>query len=85
MAERRVLDYKLEPLSVREYGKDVVIALYRATVHSMDAAGTNENTRTSRLIHTWMKTEKGWQIIGGMSADDQTSPLAAAPTPSTKQ
>ena len=85
MAERRGLDYKLEPLSVREYGKDVVIALYRATVHGMDAAGTNENTRTSRLIHTWMKTEKGWQIIGGMSADDQTSPLTAAPASSTKQ
>ena len=85
MTERRVLDYKLEPLSVREYGKDVVIALYRATVHGVDTAGTNENTRTSRLIHTWMKTEKGWQIIGGMSADDQTSPLTAAPASSTKQ
>jgi hypothetical protein len=83
ITERRALDYKLEPLSVREYGKDVVIALYRATVHGMDTGGTNENTRTSRLIHTWMKTEKGWQIIGGMSADDQTSP-PAAPPPSTK-
>ena len=36
-------------------------------------------------LFTWMKTEKGWQIIGGMSADDQTSPLAAAPAPSTKR
>jgi len=83
MTERKVLGYKLEPLSVREYGKDVVVTLYRATVQSVDRTGTNENTHTSRLIHTWMKTERGWQIIGGMSAEDQTSSLAPT-SPSTK-
>src|SRR5579859_2914407 len=30
---RKVLDYKLEPLSVRGYGKNIVITLYRATMH----------------------------------------------------
>src|SRR6201993_583725 len=79
MSERRVLDYRLEPLSVREFGGNVVITLYRATVHSRDSTGANESTRASRLTHTWMKTEKGWRIIGGMSADDITSPLSPSP------
>jgi len=34
--DRKVLDYKLEPLSVREYGGSVVITLYRATVRSTE-------------------------------------------------
>jgi ketosteroid isomerase-like protein len=76
MSERKVLDYKLEPLSVREFRGDVVVTLYRATVRSTDTTGSNESTRASRLTHTWMKGERGWRIIGGMSAEDQTSPLS---------
>jgi hypothetical protein len=76
MSDRKVLDYKLEPLSVREYGGNVVIVLYRATIHSTDKTGANESTRPSRLLHTWMKAEHGWRIIGGMSAEDQTSALS---------
>jgi len=79
MSERKVLDYRLEPLSVREFGGNVVITLYRATVHSRDSTGANESTHASRLTHTWMKTEKGWRIIGGMSADDITSGLSPSP------
>ena len=76
MLERKVLDYRLEPLSVREFGGNVVITLYRATVHSRESTGANESTHASRLTHTWMKTENGWRIIGGMSALDQTSALS---------
>jgi hypothetical protein len=76
ISERKVLDYKLEPFSVREFGGDVVVTLYRSTVHSTDRTGGNESTRAARLTHTWMKTEKGWRIIGGMSAEDQTSSLS---------
>jgi len=76
MSERKVLDYKLEPFSVREFGGDVVVTLYRLTVHSTDRTGANESTRTGRLTHTWMRTEMGWRIIGGMSAEDQTSSLS---------
>jgi hypothetical protein len=75
MSERKVLDYRLEPLSVREFGGNVVITLYRATVHSRDRTGADD-THSSRLTHTWMKTKKGWRIIGGMSAEDQASPLS---------
>src|SRR5215471_1624474 len=70
MSERKVLDYRLEPLSVREFGGNVVITLYRATVDSRDRTGADD-THASRLTHTWMKTKKGWRIIGGMSAEDQ--------------
>jgi len=76
MSERKVLDYKVERLSVREFRGDVVVTLYRATVRSIDTTGSGESTHSSRLTHTWMKGERGWHIIGGMSAEDQTSPLS---------
>ena len=62
-----VAEYKLLPLSVREYDKNVVITFYRATFNR------NGVTRTSRLTHTWIHTKLGWQIIGGMSAEDALS------------
>jgi hypothetical protein len=71
--DRKVLDYKLEPLSVREYGGNVVITLYRATVCSTDNSGKDEQTRSYRLTHTWMKTGQAWQIIGGMSSADNSN------------
>ena len=74
-SEIRVLDYQLEPLAVRAFGADIVFTLYRAKVRRADRAKGTETTRSSRLTHTWMRTEKGWHIIGGMSAEDQTSPL----------
>ena len=76
MSERKVLDYKLEPFSVRQFGGDVVVTLYRSIVRSADRTGANESTHAARLTHTWMKTDKGWRIIGGMSAEDQTSSLS---------
>ncbi len=76
MSERKVIEYKLEPLSVKEYGRKVVITIYRSIVRSTDASGSNENTHTARLTHTWMKTKAGWRIIGGMSAEDKTSAIS---------
>src|SRR5579871_292708 len=63
-----VSEYKLAPLSVREYGKNIVITFYRASITR------NGVTRTYRLAHTWLRSKSGWRIIGGMSADDVTSP-----------
>jgi len=64
---RKILDYKLEPLSVRQFGQDIVITIYRSTSHTMDLNGADERTSTARLTHTWMKEKNGWYIIGGMS------------------
>ena len=57
-------DYKLTPLSVREYGNQIVITFYRVTSTS------NAATVTARITHTWMRNGDKWQIIGGMSASE---------------
>ncbi len=75
MSDIKVLDYKLEPLSVEEFGADFVITFYRANVRSAGRSKGNESTRVSRLTHTWMRQKNGWRIICEMSAEDQTSPL----------
>ena len=31
----------------------------------------SEQTETRRISHTWLRSEKGWLIIGGMSATQQ--------------
>lgn len=74
---RKYLDYKLEPLSVREYDKNIVITFYRATLYSTDAKGTDEPTRASRLTHTWVKVADGWHIVGGMSCEENPGPQAS--------
>jgi Protein of unknown function (DUF3225) len=61
-----VSEYKFLPLSVREYGKNFAITFYRASITGV--------TRTSRLTHTWKRSKSGWRIVGGMSADDVSSP-----------
>lgn len=58
---------QLTPLSVREYGPDIVIAFYRGTVTR------DGKTTTSRFTHTWMRSGDKWQIIGGMSANEDGS------------
>jgi ketosteroid isomerase-like protein len=71
---RRFLEYKLEPLSVREYGDNLVVTFYRCTARSTDENGGDEQTQSTRLTHTWMKTAQGWQIIGGMGSQDNLDP-----------
>ena len=46
---------------------DVVVTHFWITSFWADKAGHGEPS-TSRITHTWIKTAKGWQIIGGMSA-----------------
>jgi ketosteroid isomerase-like protein len=46
---------------------DVVVTHFWVTSFWADKAGRGEPS-TSRITHTWIKTAKGWQIIGGMSA-----------------
>ena len=46
---------------------DVVVTHFWLTARWVDKAGHGEPA-TQRITHTWIKTDKGWQIIGGMSA-----------------
>jgi lactoylglutathione lyase len=47
---------------------DIVIVLYDATHVWKNDYGEVIETSTYKLTHTWKKTDKGWQIIGGMGA-----------------
>jgi len=77
-SERKYLDYKLEPLSARQYGGKVVITFYRATTHTTDNNGTDERTATFHMSHTWMKSAGGWHIVGGMSREENAAPQGLA-------
>ena len=46
---------------------DLVVTHFWVTARWVDKDGHGEPS-TSRITHTWIKTDKGWQIIGGMSS-----------------
>jgi ketosteroid isomerase-like protein len=56
----------LKPLSVRIYG-DTGIVYYEVNSVAITKDGTEIATH-ERLTHTWLQTQNGWKIIGGMSA-----------------
>src|SRR5436305_2675216 len=72
LAKGELLDYRLEPLSVREYGGQVVITLYRVTWRVINQQG-KEQRDSLRVTHTWMKKTNGWHIIGGMGGTETVS------------
>jgi hypothetical protein len=51
---------------------NVVITIYRVTVQT--AASSGGSVQHFRMTYNWMKTERGWRIIGGMSAQDKQTP-----------
>jgi ketosteroid isomerase-like protein len=56
----------IKPLSVRLYG-DIGITYFetRSSVTTKDGIKVTEHDRAT---HTWLRTNKGWKIIGGMEA-----------------
>jgi len=58
---------ELKPMSVRVFNNNVGIAYYEAYTRATTKAGT-EIAIQERFTHTWLRTENGWKIIGGMSA-----------------
>lgn len=53
--------YELTPLGVA-LSADTGVAYYRATEHR------SGEEHTYRITHTWIETEDGWKILGGLSA-----------------
>ena len=47
--------------------ENVVITHYWITFFWVNKEGSGEPS-TARITHTWIKTDTGWQIVGGMSA-----------------
>jgi len=66
------LAYTLHRHSVTMFG-NIGIAFYLLTGSHKNLDG-NTTTISDRLTHTWMKDGGKWRIIGGMSANHETSP-----------
>ena len=64
----KLQSYAIEELAVRVTG-DVAIDHYRIKVN-WASGDTGEVVRTDaiRITHTWVRTNRTWQILGGMSA-----------------
>jgi len=58
--------YSLEP-AASQATENIVITHYWLTEFWADRDGRGEPT-TIRVTHTWIRTAKGWQIVGGMAA-----------------
>lgn len=65
-ADLGTTEVEIRRRSVQIYG-DVGIVYYELHTAIPDGAGGLSPVR-QRLTHTWLRTEEGWQIIGGMSA-----------------
>ena len=59
----KVIEFK--PAAIQMSG-DLAVVCYWMTSAWVDAKGVGQ-PRTSRIIHTWIRNGKDWQIIGGMS------------------
>jgi ketosteroid isomerase-like protein len=64
--KEKTFNYELTRKVENVFG-DIVIVLYDATQIWTNDKNEVEKT-TYKLTHTWKKTGKGWQIIGGMGA-----------------
>lgn len=63
----RTLEYEISSKSVHVTG-NVGVALYAVKSIYADREGKKQ-TDHLRITHTWLKTDSGWKILGGMSAN----------------
>jgi len=69
------LSFKLiafKPAAIQASG-ELVVACYWVTSKWVDKDGMGTE-RTVRITHTWIKTGKDWQIMGGMSMPEPANP-----------
>jgi ketosteroid isomerase-like protein len=59
--------FKLEPAASQAFGENLVVTHYWVTAAWARKSQTVQPGK-SRITHTWLRTNDGWQIIGGMSA-----------------
>jgi hypothetical protein len=67
----RLRSYSLRPTGSHATG-NIVVTYYLLTATWQDKNGHGE-PQTTRITHTWLKTPTvptGWQILGGMSAEE---------------
>jgi ketosteroid isomerase-like protein len=63
--------YSLEPAASQMTG-NIVVVHYWVTAVWADKDGRGD-PHTLRIMHTWLKGDKGWQIISGMSAPESST------------
>src|SRR6266566_745494 len=63
----KLQSYSIEQLAIHVTG-DVAINHYRIRANWADNEGAEVRTDALRIMHTWIRTNGTWQIIGGMSA-----------------
>jgi ketosteroid isomerase-like protein len=64
----KLQSYSIEERAVHVTG-DVAIDHYRIKANWAKADSSEvTKTDTARITHTWIRTDGGWQILGGMSA-----------------
>lgn len=61
--------YTLEP-AASQFTDNIVAVHYWLTAVWVDKDGHSEERHSSRITHTWIKVDKGWQILSGMSASE---------------
>jgi ketosteroid isomerase-like protein len=62
----RLKSYELKPAASQATGQLVVVHYWVTTVWAKKDG--SEQTEARRITHTWLRGDKGWQIISGMSA-----------------
>ena len=61
-----------KPAAIQVTG-DVAVTSYWETFRWVDKKGDGA-TRGTRIMHTWLRSGKDWQIIGGMSMPESAAP-----------
>lgn len=64
---------EFKPAAIQVLHDTMAVTYYWITYKWSDKNGAGA-TRTVRVTHTWLKDEKGWHIIGGMSMPEAASP-----------
>jgi len=65
-SDTKILSFEIRPQAVYIHGK-MAIAHYFIDVE-MESNEKETSTATYRIIHTWIKENDKWRVIGGMSA-----------------
>jgi ketosteroid isomerase-like protein len=59
--------YSIEQLAI-QVTADIAINYYRIKVNWATSEGVEVRKDVLRITHTWIRTHRTWQIVGGMSA-----------------
>ena len=65
-SENEIISFKIRPLNIVLKGNTAVV--YYLIDLNLENRKQEKSTATYRIIHSWLKKNGKWQILGGMSA-----------------